>query len=138
MFEVSKNASFQNESFCIKHFFDWRSISGLKRRPLIFRHSCISKKDDTSKMARLNFLHPRGPARSFVYPSQSDILDVPYTAVLCEAEIRTVTGRTYTMTKSCQDKASNILKSRIQHTSSYSTCDLFQMYMSYNDTMQLL
>ena len=34
MFEVSKNASFQNESFCIKHFFDWRSISGLKRRPL--------------------------------------------------------------------------------------------------------
>ena len=36
MFEVSKNASFQNESFCIKHFFDWKSISGLKRRPPIW------------------------------------------------------------------------------------------------------
>ena len=33
MFKVSKNASFQNESFCIKHLFDWRSISGLRRRP---------------------------------------------------------------------------------------------------------
>ena len=33
IFKVSKNASFQNESFCIKHFFDWRSISGLRRRP---------------------------------------------------------------------------------------------------------
>ena len=72
----------------------------------------VMEKEDCSKMAKVNFLHPRGPARSFVYPSQSDILDVPYSDILCEADVSTVTGRTYTMIKSCQDKASNILKSR--------------------------
>ena len=48
----------------------------------------VREKDDSSKMARVNFLHPRGPARSFVYPSQPDILDVPYSDVLCEHSYR--------------------------------------------------
>ena len=80
---------------------------------LISNNQLISLKMTYTKMAKVNFLHPRGPARSFVYPSQSDILDVPYSDVLCEADVSTVTGRTYTMIQSCQDKASNILKSRI-------------------------
>jgi hypothetical protein len=48
-------------------------------------------------MYRINFLHPKGPARSFFYPQPRDILVVPGYTLLQKVDPSTATGRTYTL-----------------------------------------
>lgn len=43
----------------------------------------------------VNFLHPSGPAPSFVYPQQRDTLYVSINQVLTTVDLTTPTGRTY-------------------------------------------
>ena len=46
---------------------------------------------------KVTFLHPRGPARSFKYPSTPDVLFVPSSDILTKVDPKTATGRTYTL-----------------------------------------
>ena len=48
---------------------------------------------------KVTFLHPQGPARLFKYPSIPDILTVPYSDILTRVSPNTVTGRTYTFSR---------------------------------------
>ena len=48
---------------------------------------------------KVSFLHPRGPAHSYKYPTIPDILTVPLSSILTKVNPRTATGRTYTLTK---------------------------------------
>lgn len=57
---------------------------------------CIEQKDNNN-MYRINFLHPKGPARSFFYPQPMDILVVPGYTLLQKVDPSTATGRTYTL-----------------------------------------
>ena len=47
----------------------------------------------------MNFLCPQGPSHSFKYPPKQNIITISYTDVLTKVDPRTVTGRTYTITK---------------------------------------
>ena len=73
----------------------------------------VVEKDNAKEMARINFLHPKGPAKSFQYPSKPDVLDVPFCDILSEADMSTATGPNYKLKKASQDEASKILRSRI-------------------------
>ena len=55
--------------------------------------------DVDTETVHTSLLHPCGPSKSFKYPSKEDILDIPITSVLTKVNPRTVTGRTYTLTK---------------------------------------
>ena len=55
--------------------------------------------DAENAQVKLNFLHPQGPSRSFKYPPVPDILTVPSTDILTKVDPRTLTGRTYTLTR---------------------------------------
>ncbi len=41
------------------------------------------------------FLHPRGPASSYKYPSPPDTLTIPVSDILTKVDAKTATGRTY-------------------------------------------
>ena len=56
---------------------------------------CIEGKNHD--MYRVNFLHPKGPARSFFYPQPKDVLDVPGNTLLQKLDPSTATGRMYTL-----------------------------------------
>ena len=45
--------------------------------------------------ATVSFLHPHGPAPSFVYPRNPDVLSIHITSVLTKVNPTTATGRTY-------------------------------------------
>ena len=46
--------------------------------------------------AKINFLHPSGPARSFRWPKKPDVCWVGITNVICQVQVPvTATGRTY-------------------------------------------
>ena len=45
--------------------------------------------------ATVSFLHPHGPAPSFVYPRNPDVLSIHITSVLTKVNPMTATGRTY-------------------------------------------
>lgn len=62
--------------------------------------ACVLEVKPESKEVRLSFLHPHGPATSFVYPSPSDELFVDASDVLMIVNPITATGRTYTLPKS--------------------------------------
>ena len=61
-------------------------------------------------MARINFLHPKGPANSFPYPSKPDGLEVPFCDILNEADMSTATGHNYELKKASQNEATKILR----------------------------
>jgi hypothetical protein len=67
--------------------------------------ACILEVMIESSEVKLSFLHPHGPSASFVYPSQPDVLIVDASDVLMIANPVTITGRTYTLTKSETGKA---------------------------------
>ncbi len=48
---------------------------------------------------RIMFLHPRGPVRSFNFPSIPDTLTIPSSDILTRVEPNTATGRAYTLSK---------------------------------------
>lgn len=56
----------------------------------------------------LSFLHPHGPASSFVYPSPPDELLVDTSDVMMLVSPVTETGRTYRLTKEEMKKAEKI------------------------------
>lgn len=56
------------------------------------------------------FLHPYGPAPSFVYPGNQDVLKIRLEQILTNVEPRTATGRTYTLTKNEMLAATNALE----------------------------
>jgi transposase len=58
---------------------------------------CIEEKDASSNVFKINFLHPKGPARSFFYPQSKDVLVVPGNTLLQKVDPSTATGRTYTL-----------------------------------------
>jgi hypothetical protein len=54
----------------------------------------------------ISFLHPHGPATSYVYPQQPDIVSIPLTEVLIKVDPRTATGQTNTF-NICQNIVSD-------------------------------
>jgi hypothetical protein len=58
---------------------------------------------------RVNFLHPHGPAASFVFPEIADQLVIGVDAVLTSVAPTTSTGRTYSLSRREQTLASNAL-----------------------------
>ena len=73
----------------------------------------VIEKNESTEEATINFLQPKGPARSFTYPDKADILKVPYSDVLSEADVSTRNGRTYNVAKECQERATAILQKRL-------------------------
>lgn len=59
--------------------------------------------------ATVKFLHPHGPSPSFTYPRREDILLVSLKDILSKVNVKTVNGRTYTITKSEENQASDML-----------------------------
>ena len=60
----------------------------------------------------VSFLHPHGPAQSFKYPIQPDILTVNTKDTLTTVNLTTTTGSTYTMTKHEEEQATGTLETR--------------------------
>lgn len=56
----------------------------------------LDKNTDENEI-KVTFLHPPGPARSFIYPSVPDVLWISSTDVICKVNPTTQTGRTYTL-----------------------------------------
>ena len=56
------------------------------------------------------FLCPQGPSSSFKYPSKQNVLVISQNDVLTKVDPRTVTGRTYTITKQESKAATDKLK----------------------------
>ena len=73
----------------------------------------VIEKNESTEEATINFLQPKGPARSFTYPDKADILKVPYSDVLSEADVSKRNGRTYNVAKECQERATAILQNRL-------------------------
>ena len=73
----------------------------------------VMEKDNEKKEAKITFMQPKGPARSFTYPSREDILVVAYTDILRAVNVETVSGRVYKVNKSEQDDATRLNKSKI-------------------------
>ncbi|KAB7505142.1 39S ribosomal protein L41, mitochondrial [Armadillidium nasatum] len=61
--------------------------------------ACILEVKHDSNEVNLSFLHPHGPAPSFVFPSPQDVLIIDVSDILISVSPVTKTGRTYTLTK---------------------------------------
>lgn len=72
----------------------------------------IISKDVQNKKVTVNFLHPSGPAPSFVYPQQKDILSVSVNQILTCVDPRTPTGRTYYLSEKEMSEATSMMKRR--------------------------
>jgi hypothetical protein len=72
----------------------------------------VMEKEKDLKEAKLTFLEPKGPSRSFNYPAKADILTVPFADILTSVEATTTNGRSYILSKAEQDRASNVLNIR--------------------------
>ena len=59
----------------------------------------VLETDKVNAEVKVTFMHPRGPSRSFKYPSQPDILIVPSSDILTKVDAKTATGRTYTLSR---------------------------------------
>ena len=57
----------------------------------------VLETDKEKAELKVTILHPRGPSRSFKYPSIPDILIVPSSDILTKVDPKTATGRTYTL-----------------------------------------
>ena len=71
---------------------------------------CVLYADEDSREIKINFLCPQGPSPSFKYPSKQNVLVIPQNDVLTKVDPRTVTGRTFTITKQESKAATNKLK----------------------------
>ena len=74
--------------------------------------ACITSTDAGTNEVCLNFLEPKGPAPSFVFPSKPDELVVDVTDVLCVVSPTTYTGRTYVLQQADMANATKLLKKR--------------------------
>ena len=71
--------------------------------------ACVLEKNAESKEVTVSFLHPPGPANSFMFPQRSDILLLPFSDILTTASPTTQTGRTYQLDSRTQEDASAAL-----------------------------
>ena len=70
---------------------------------LAYVHEAYPERNELS----VNFLHPHGPSPSYVYPHNPDNLVIDKTDVLTKLSPTTITGRTYTLSRSDTLKASD-------------------------------
>jgi len=61
--------------------------------------ACVTQTMPDSGEVEVSFLHPHGPARSFKYPSDGDILVISCHDVLTVVNPSTATGRAYTLSE---------------------------------------
>ena len=61
--------------------------------------ACVLRTDEDNKTVTLNLLYPPGPSQSFKYLYKQSTITVSSTDVLTKVDPRTVTGRTYTISK---------------------------------------
>jgi hypothetical protein len=71
--------------------------------------ACIMKTMPDSGEVEVSFLHPHGPARSFKYPPDGDVLVMSSQDILTVVHPLTPTGRTYTLTLTEMTEASAAL-----------------------------
>ena len=69
--------------------------------------SYVLEKNADENEIKATFLHPQGPAHSFVYPSTPDVLRIPVCDVICKVSPVTPTGRACTL---LPDERKKILK----------------------------
>ena len=74
--------------------------------------ACVLEVKHESNEVRLSFLHPHGPANSFVYPAPPDELLLDASDVLMIVSPTTITGGTYTLTKLEMKKATTMTNAR--------------------------
>ena len=73
---------------------------------------CVTNTNESQRAVTVMFLHPKIPAKSFVYPAQDDVMDVDPSDVLTRVSPTTDTGRLYKLTKKEMDEASQTLAAR--------------------------
>lgn len=73
----------------------------------------VISKDYQNEEVEVTFLHPSGPAPSFVFPRNPDILKVHKDQILTKVIPNTVTGRTYTLNQKEMTQASKCLCTRL-------------------------
>lgn len=71
--------------------------------------ACILKVLPETNEICLSFLHPHGPAHSFIYPPTPDELTIDASDVIMIVSPNTITGRTYMLTESDMKKATDML-----------------------------
>ena len=60
---------------------------------------CVLHTDEDSKTVTVNLLYPQGPSQTFNYPAKQNFITVSNIDVIAKVDPRTVTGRTYTISK---------------------------------------
>ena len=74
----------------------------------------VTNKDPIQKTLTVNFLHPKGPSKSFKYPDKEDVLDeIPFSDVLAKVGATTATGRAYKVDEKSPQRASRLIKQRV-------------------------
>ena len=84
----------------------------------------VMKVDVNARLVEVNFLHPKLPAQSYVYPSHQDILEVDPTDILTLVNPSTATGRTYSLTANEIAKAIKGLEARQFLSTTIQACKL--------------
>jgi hypothetical protein len=69
----------------------------------------MEKSEETGEI-HIQFLHPHGPAASFIYPVHLDELTLPVNHILSLSTPTSETGRTYKLTSAESSNASQLLK----------------------------
>ena len=77
---------------------------------------CIHNIEEDGRNIKIDLLCPHGPSQSFKYPSRRNTIVVPYSDVLTKVDLRTVTGRTYTISQQESKTATDKLKAWKKHT----------------------
>ena len=93
-------------------------LSALKRYVTVaYEGSCwlgyVVKVDINARLVEVNFLHPKLPAQSYVYPRHQDILEVDPTDILTLVNPSTATGRRYFLTEKEIATAIKALEARL-------------------------
>ena len=108
----SESQIYQTKQVCNKeHLLDEETINGYVT--VHYDDSWwlghVLEKDLSKKEVKVSFLEPKGPSRSFVYPTRPDELTVPFCDILTRVQVSTQTGRTYALMESEQTLANNAL-----------------------------
>ena len=75
--------------------------------------ACVSEVDNDYSEVKVQLLHPHGPSRSFKYPPTPDIQTVPMADILTKVDLRTTTGRVYSLPQDQSRAASDKLAKRL-------------------------
>ena len=78
----------------------------------------VVKVDINARLVEVNFLHPKLPAQSYVYPRHQDVLEVDPTDILTLVNPSTATGRRYFLTAKEITTAIKALQGRLNFTHS--------------------